>query len=525
MYKHSKNPAQRGPRKVKRSVRNLVVGGACTALALAVPSVGAVPTAFASSTNASRAVVGAASLANLVKGSVLVVWQKGAVVDGRNLHGSILVLADNVQIKHTTVTSTNWYAIAVLPGVTGTVITDSTINCGRASTVAIGPGAHRTQHTTTHGCAADTSGSTTGQASAGGGGGSSTGGGASATPAPTKSATPSPTPSKPSPTQSAGPSPSPTSSSPTPTPSPTPVATTPVASPTPVASTPVASPSPTKSPDPTPTVPQPGTSGFSYVPLAANMKPNAALMPAAWPNATNTGVPSGVKLSQSGGVVVTKAGTVLSGLNINGCVDIKANNVVIENSKITCAGNRLAVRVYSGFSGLTIRDSEIDGGGKAVACIGYGGFTLLRDNLHNCVDGINGGNNTAVEYTYVHDLARQSGSHNDAFQTSGGSHLLIVGSNFQAYNAAGDDPMNAAIQTGHLFSNFSDALVEYNLFNGGNYTVNAGSTSTNGYTISGYVITGNRFGHDYRYGPVQGLGSGIAFDKSNIWTDTKLSVH
>jgi len=55
--------------------------------------------------------------------------------------------------------------------------------------------------------------------------------------------------------------------------------------------------------------------------------------------------------------------------------------------------------------------------------------------------------------------------------------------------------------------------------------VNAGANSTNGYPITGYVIVGNRFGHDYRYGPVAELGAGITFDSSNVWVDTGLAVH
>jgi hypothetical protein len=248
-------------------------------------------------------------------------------------------------------------------------------------------------------------------------------------------------------------------------------------------------------------------------------------MPNVWPNATNTGVPAGTTLTASGSLVVTTAGTVLSGLNIAGCVDIQANNVVIKNSLITCSRSTVAVRVYPGFSGFLLQDSEINGGGQAPGCIGFGDFTLLRDNLHNCVDGADGGGNAVVEYSYIHDLSRLTGTHDDTFQTVGGAHNLLVGNTLQAYRASTNDPMNSSIQTGHLSSNFTDTLVEYNYMDGGNYTVNAGAQSTNGYTIAGYVFVGNQFGPDSRYGPVSELGTGISFDSSNVWVGTTTPVH
>jgi hypothetical protein len=255
------------------------------------------------------------------------------------------------------------------------------------------------------------------------------------------------------------------------------------------------------------------------------MHADASLLPRVWPNATNTGVPAGTVLKSSGSITVSVAGTVISGLDIKGCIDIKANNVVVEKSRVSCGRSTMAIRVYSGFGGLMVRDSEIDGLNQSPGCIGYGGYTLLRDNIHGCVDGIDGGGNVAIEYTYVHDLARLTGSHNDAFQTFGGAHNLVVGNTFQAYDAATNDPMNSAIQTGALNNALSDTLVEYNYFDGGNYTVNAGWSASNPYPISGYTFVGNRFGRDYRYGPVQGLGSSISFDSTNVWTDTGTPVH
>jgi hypothetical protein len=176
------------------------------------------------------------------------------------------------------------------------------------------------------------------------------------------------------------------------------------------------------------------------------------------------------------------------------------------------------VQVLSG--SLTMSHSEIDGLGDADQCIGFDNYTLNAVNIHDCADGIKLGSNDVIENSYVHDLARGDGTHNDAIQTVGGHDDLVKGNTLDAYQASTDDPMNAAIQTGHLNTDLRNVTVEGNYMDGGNYTVNAGSTSTDGHDISGYVFKDNVFGTDYRYGPVQAVGAGTTFDSSNVWAAT-----
>jgi hypothetical protein len=259
--------------------------------------------------------------------------------------------------------------------------------------------------------------------------------------------------------------------------------------------------------------------------MVANMMPTSQMIPSVWPDASTTGVPAGTILRPSGSISVTANGTVINGLDIAGCVDIHANDVVIENSRISCGRTTQVVRVFSGAQNLTVRDTELDGQNKAAACIGFDNFTMLRDNLHNCVDGVNANGDVAMEYSYVHLLSRLTGTHNDTFQTIGGAHMLLIGNNMDAYNTTTSDLMNSAIQTGHLNKPLSDVLVVGNLVDGGNYTINAGASSTNGYSISGYVFSGNRFGTHSRYGPIAELGAGISFDQTNVWAASGVAVH
>jgi hypothetical protein len=240
---------------------------------------------------------------------------------------------------------------------------------------------------------------------------------------------------------------------------------------------------------------------------------------AGWPSAGNTGVPQGVALKASGGLVITQAGAVINGLDVNGCVDVKAANVVITNTRISCKRGGVAVRLYAGAS-LRMSNSEINGLGSTDSGIGYDNYTLVAVNIHDCVDGLTLGSNDVVASSYVHDLARGAGTHNDAIQTVGGSNSVVRDNTLEAYRASTADFMNSAIQTGHLIEPLTNILIQHNFMDGGNYTVNAGSTSTNGYSISAYIFKLNVFGNNSRYGPVQAVGSGTTFDSSNVWAAT-----
>src|SRR5690606_4096188 len=132
-----------------------------------------------------------------------------------------------------------------------------------------------------------------------------------------------------------------------------------------------------------------------------------------WPDGTNTGLPDGVTLNpRTGDIVVTKAGTVLSGLDIRGSVYIQANNVTIENSKITSSGFAV-INVKEGFTGTVIKDNEINGLGISGKGI-LGGGTFLRNDIYNVVDGIDvNQNNTHIEGNYIHNLIGDATAHYD----------------------------------------------------------------------------------------------------------------
>jgi hypothetical protein len=216
----------------------------------------------------------------------------------------------------------------------------------------------------------------------------------------------------------------------------------------------------------------------------------------AFPNAGTTGVPAGTALTRSGSLDVKQRGTVIDGLDIDGCVDVKADDVTIRRSRITCARPTTAVRLFDGYHNLTLEDVEIDGSGRVSAAVGFSDYTLVRVNIHDVSDGPRMGENTMIRDSYIHDLARREGSHNDAIQVSGGSNIQILHNRLDVYAAATGDFFNAAIMVGTQSARVEDMLIEGNYLDGGNYTVNFRADLT----ARDVVARDNVFGPHHRYG-------------------------
>ena len=220
---------------------------------------------------------------------------------------------------------------------------------------------------------------------------------------------------------------------------------------------------------------------------------------AGWPDATNTGVPDGVTLLPSGDVVITKPGTVVSGLNITGTVYINAANVTLQNCKIT-SNSFSAVQIKDGNAGVTIQDCEIDGTGKnnegSSGITGVG--TFLRNNIYNVENGINvgPGRGTVIEGNYIHDLKASGSPHYDGIQIDGGQTDTIVRHN----TVINDHTQTAAVMIDNYFGPVTNILVTDNLLVGGGYTIYSDG-QFNGGAMTGVQITNNQVGGGH-WGPL-----------------------
>jgi hypothetical protein len=178
-------------------------------------------------------------------------------------------------------------------------------------------------------------------------------------------------------------------------------------------------------------------------------------------------------------------------MNINGQIIIKANNVTIRNTRIT-SGAYYPVDYRDPYTGLVVEDTEIIGTSVNVtAALSFRGYTARRVNVHGSADGLKVDANVTIEDSYIHDLATNSTTHNDGFQTTGGSNVTL------RHNTCKLSTMptaNACIQVGTEWASNSNWLVANNLFDGGGWTINARAGNTD------MTVTNNRFTRNASYG-------------------------
>lgn len=238
----------------------------------------------------------------------------------------------------------------------------------------------------------------------------------------------------------------------------------------------------------------------------------------AFPDGSTTGVQPGVALRPSRGLEVDTPGTVIEGLDVRGAIEIIADDVTIRNTRVLTGEHRYPIRVHPGVTGVLLEHVEVSNenqNGKAIYFRASSG-TVRYANVHSAEDGIFiTGDEVTIEYSYVHSLARTGTSHNDAIQIRRGNGITIRGNNLQAFNPATNDPMNAAIQIGSLVGEdrITGLLVEENLMNGGNFTVNGG-----GGEVASAIYRNNSFGRDFRYGVAGNIGAGT-WERSNVFQD------
>ncbi len=227
---------------------------------------------------------------------------------------------------------------------------------------------------------------------------------------------------------------------------------------------------------------------------ASNFVPNLINNPSlgGYPDATNTGVPSGTTLTASGTIDVTVDGTIIENLDITGRIQVDANNVTIRNCRIT-SGDYYPL--LNNGTNLLVEDCEIAGTSTAVTCcIGFTNYTARRCNLHGSADGLKADSTVVIEDCYIHDLATDATTHNDGTQTTGGSDVTIRHNTYQLGGVSG---INSCLQIGNEGGTNSNWVIEDNLFDGGGWTINASNDPTQN---PNFQIQYNRFTRRYAYG-------------------------
>jgi hypothetical protein len=211
-----------------------------------------------------------------------------------------------------------------------------------------------------------------------------------------------------------------------------------------------------------------------------------------WPDATNTGVPAGTALTPSGSITITTAGAVVSGLDINGTVNINANNVTFQSSRVT-SNDFVVVRIQNGRTGVVIQDVEVNGvgtGNDGDNGIAGEGATIRRVNIYNVENGLTPMSSNSpmlLEDSYIHDLKSSGEPHYDGIQIDGGLANITIRHNTVS-NPFGQ---TSAVMIDNWFGTIANVTVDNNRLMGGGYTVYSDGQFTGG-SITGVSFTNNR---------------------------------
>jgi len=227
--------------------------------------------------------------------------------------------------------------------------------------------------------------------------------------------------------------------------------------------------------------------------------PNRINNPSAggYPDATNTGVPIGTVLTNSGPLNITTNGAVIQNLNfVNASIAVNANNVTIRNCRITTY-DYYPIENFG--TNLIVEDCEITGTSDSVtAAISFDNYTARRCNASGSADGFKANSDVTIEDCYIHDLRVTQSSHNDGIQTTGGSNVTV------RHNTIDTNTAGVAIQFG---SSDTGWLVTNNLIRANGWAFNGSNGTSNS------TFTNNRFARvPGWYGPASITGTG------NTWT-------
>jgi Right handed beta helix region len=289
----------------------------------------------------------------------------------------------------------------------------------------------------------------------------------------------------------------------------------------------------------------PGPSAAAQFPDGCIAVPHAC----GFPDATNTGVPSGTALrsvpdqvssgpgwhfdAKAGDVVVTARGTLLSDLSITCNLIIDASDVTVRDVQVVTGG-------YFGISlrhitGVTIEDSTISGqnptGGRVNAAIDdvYGdstGIVIDDNNISRFRTGVQVSTGL-IAGNYIHDPGYIQGDHTNGIVATGTTKPLTIYGN-TVFNDLGqtDDISLDASRSGQHVAN---KIVVDNLLAGGGYSIYGGNARHN--PTSNIVIEDNEFGQLYypqggHYGPVAYFDPTAAGNiwSGNVWSGTRLPV-
>jgi hypothetical protein len=268
-----------------------------------------------------------------------------------------------------------------------------------------------------------------------------------------------------------------------------------------------------------------------------------------YPDATNTGVPSGTSLKSvpsqvssgpgwyynaaGNNVIVNVKGTVLSGLYIPYNLVINASNVTVNNVQVVT--NAAFGISLTHTTGVTIENSTVSGQNSTTGRVGSAIDDVYGDSTGTVIEGNNISYfKTAVQVStgmvsgnYIHDPGYIAGDHTNGVAAAMTTQPLTIQNNTILNSLGQTDAISLnASTTGVPVAN---KTVANNFLAGGSYPIYGGDAWNN--PTSNMVIQNNRFGQLYypksgQYGPVayfDHTGTGNVWS-GNIWDTTGQAI-
>lgn len=220
---------------------------------------------------------------------------------------------------------------------------------------------------------------------------------------------------------------------------------------------------------------------------------------AGFPDANSTGLPDGVILTPSGDVTITQPGTVIDALDVKGTITVLADNVTIQNTRIT-SSDWTGIWIKDGITGTVVKDSEILNVGSspdgANGIVGSG--TFLRNDIHDVENGIIVTGSSLVQDNYIHDMnapdvrlgTSLGGPHYDGIEIDGGVSDVVIRHN----TVINENSYVSAVMINNDFGPVSNIQVDGNYLAGGGYTLYSDGSFSSTDKISGVSFTNNELG-------------------------------
>jgi Right handed beta helix region len=280
-------------------------------------------------------------------------------------------------------------------------------------------------------------------------------------------------------------------------------------------------------------------SGAAQVPGDCLTVPHAC----GFPDATNTGVPSGTALrsvpgqvssgpgwhfnAKGGYMVVTANGTLLSGLSIPCDLIIDASDVTVQDVRVVTGGHfGISLRHAKG---VTIEHSTISGQNLTSGRVGsaiddvYGdstGIMIKNNDISRFRTGVQVSTGL-ITGNYIHDPGYIHGDHTNGIYVAGTTKPVTIYGNTIFNNLGQTDDIN--LDASSAGQDVANKIVVDNLLAGGGYSIYGGGSRHD--RTSNIVIKDNEFGRIYypqggRYGPVayfNATGTGNVWS-GNVWS-------